>query len=217
MDLLVPLLLFLLSRADKNNNAAPPAAPPGAPPWYPWAQPGQGWGGSWYGPWTQYYPAPGYPAQQPPPAGPPPFFPPQQPPAAGPPGPWLPPWVAAGGGGVVVGPGGVAAGAGGGAVAPAWPFPPGGQPLSPPRPYRRIRTGDTGYGLAQKATGSGGRWRELLAENPELSTYTDAKGATQIRPWAIGQKIYLPADWAKIADGAEAPKPVVLTDAKKAG
>jgi len=62
-----------------------------------------------------------------------------------------------------------------------------------------------------------------LEVNPELSTYTDSKKQTQIKPWQVGQKIYLPPGWEKIADGIEPGVPLTpptppgtLTDAKKA-
>jgi hypothetical protein len=58
-----------------------------------------------------------------------------------------------------------------------------------------IRSGDTGFGIAQKLTGSGNRWREILAANPGMTTYTAANGSTQIKPWAIGQRITIPTSW----------------------
>ena len=201
MDILLPLLLFLWARdRDRDRDRAPGYPVPG-PQGYPIPQ---WWGGAWYGPWTQTYPQPqpsGGSGQQPPtpqvtPTWP---WPGQQPP---PPQQQQPPppigvW-GQGGGGIAIGP------------VPPWPGPGSGVPTGPARPWRRIRSGDTGYGLAQRATGVGGRWRELLEVNPELSTYTDAKKQTQIKPWQVGQKIYLPPGWEKIADGIEpgAPLPV---------
>lgn len=58
-----------------------------------------------------------------------------------------------------------------------------------------IKSGDYASGLAQKKTGNAGRWRELLASNPEMTTYTDSKGQTQIKPWQVGQVIVLPPGW----------------------
>lgn len=59
-----------------------------------------------------------------------------------------------------------------------------------------IRSGDYPSGLSQRKTGDAGRWRELLTANPDMTTYTDSNGATQIRPWQVGQIIVLPAGWA---------------------
>lgn len=87
------------------------------------------------------------------------------------------------------------------------PPPPEGGPVVPwlpptttavPVPAARtyvLRSGDYGSGLAKKATGDAGRWKELLAANPEMSTYTDSKGQTQIKPWKVGQKIVVPPGW----------------------
>lgn len=58
-----------------------------------------------------------------------------------------------------------------------------------------LKSGDYGSGLAQKATGNAGRWKELLTVNPEMKTYTDNKNQTQIKPWAVGQKIVVPPGW----------------------
>jgi nucleoid-associated protein YgaU len=97
-----------------------------------------------------------------------------------------------------------------------WPVPSQGVPVSPPRPFYRIKIGDFGSGLAKRATGNAGRWRELLEANPELSTYTDDKGATQIRPWKIGQKLMLPAGWEKLTEGIQAPQVVPIDEVRKA-
>ena len=75
------------------------------------------------------------------------------------------------------------------------------QPTTPqPQPGQLqtyvIKSGDYASGLAKKKTGDGSRWREILAVNPEMSTYTDKKGATQIRPWNVGQTMFLPPGWA---------------------
>lgn len=199
--LLLALLAFMASRRDGGGSPPPP-------PSYPWQQPGQGWGGTWYGPWTAYYPAPGAPPAGPPAGGPPPFFPPQMPPAV-PPTPYQPPApVAWPWGGITAGGAGYVAPIPPGGGAPSWPT--GGQPVTPPRPWRRIRSGDTGSGLSLKATGTSGRWRELLEANPGMTTYTAANGSTQLKPWDVGQRIYLPADWTKVADGLEPPQLVPL-------
>lgn len=58
-----------------------------------------------------------------------------------------------------------------------------------------IRTGDFPSGIAKKLTGNGGRWKELLAVNPGMTTYTDSNGATQIKPWAVGQSVNVPPAW----------------------
>lgn len=217
MDLLLPLLIFLWSR-DRDRQAQPPQPPTWGQP-YPYPQP---WGGAWYGPWTQTYPQPPAPQGQttspgwPQPSGgsvpwmAPPI--PPIPPQPTPPGPTPGIWVWGQGGVGPVPP------------IPPWPGPGQGQPptVGPARPWRRIKSGDTGYGLAQRATGAGGRWRELLEVNPELTTYTDNKKQTQIRPWAVGQKIFLPLDWAKVADGIEPGLPLTpptppgtLTEARR--
>lgn len=75
------------------------------------------------------------------------------------------------------------------------------QPTTPqPQPGQLqtyvIKSGDYASGLAKKKTGDGSRWREILTVNPEMSTYTDKKGATQIRPWNVGQTMFLPPGWA---------------------
>lgn len=100
---------------------------------------------------------------------------------------------------------------------------PGGGPVTPPGPppvaARRtyvIRAGDTAYGLSQRYTGDGNRWREILTANPSLKTVqvphvtfdddsaghdADSGGGskttyiTQIRPWNPGQTINLPDGW----------------------
>jgi nucleoid-associated protein YgaU len=71
-----------------------------------------------------------------------------------------------------------------------------------------IRSGDTGFGLAKRATGDGTRWKEILAANPQLHTETmdvpqitkDAPAGkmvktTFIKPWAPGQVITVPPGW----------------------
>lgn len=76
--------------------------------------------------------------------------------------------------------------------------PPQGQPPATSSGTYMIRSGDTGYGLAQRATGNGGRWKEILAANPTLKTYTmtvNGVSDTQITPWNIGQTINVPAGW----------------------
>lgn len=81
-------------------------------------------------------------------------------------------------------------------VSPTTPPTPG--PTTPPAPAPQtyvIKSGDYASGMAKKRTGDAGRWREILAVNPEMSTYTDSKGATQIRPWKVGQTIFLPPGW----------------------
>jgi len=49
--------------------------------------------------------------------------------------------------------------------------------------------------VAQWYTGDGSRWKELLSSNAGWSTYKDAKGYTQIKPWRVGQDIQLPRTW----------------------
>jgi len=214
-SLIIPLLLMLLRDRDRPQQAQP-AQPPYPPPPYSYPPQPWVWGGAWTGPW-------GYPQPQSPPSQPPPQ---QQPPPAW---PGVNQWAQGGmpqGGAPWPWPVGIWAQGGAGPVPPIppWPGPGQGQPptTGPARPWRRIRSGDTGYGLAQRATGAGGRWRELLDVNPELTTYTDAKKQTQIKPWQVGQKIYLPPGWERVADGIEPGVPLTpptppgtLTDAKK--
>lgn len=69
-----------------------------------------------------------------------------------------------------------------------------------------IRSGDTGFGIAKKVTNDGSRWKEILPVNPGMSTYTDSNGATQIKPWKIGQRVILPPSWL----GTAAPVPAQL-------
>jgi nucleoid-associated protein YgaU len=64
-----------------------------------------------------------------------------------------------------------------------------------------IRSGDFPSGVAQKVTGNAGRWKEILASNPTMTTYTDANGSTQIKPWQVGQTFVVPDAWV----GATAP------------
>jgi len=71
-----------------------------------------------------------------------------------------------------------------------------------------LRSGDTGFGLAQKLTGNGNRWREILAVNPGMSTFTAANGSTQIKPWQIGQRITIPNSWLGTAVPVASP-PVI--------
>lgn len=73
--------------------------------------------------------------------------------------------------------------------------PPGGGVITPTAYVYTIKTGDYPSGLAAKATGNGGRWRELLAANPEMSTYTDNKNQTQIKPWQPGYTFKVPPGW----------------------
>ncbi len=71
-----------------------------------------------------------------------------------------------------------------------------------------IKSGDTGFGIAKKVTGDGNRWREIIPVNPGMSTYTDKNGATQIKPWQIGQRISLPPSWLGSATPLPAPLPI---------
>lgn len=80
----------------------------------------------------------------------------------------------------------------GGAI--PWTTPTTAVPVPAVRTYT-LKSGDYGSGLAQRATGNAGRWKELLTANPEMTTYTDSKGQTQIKPWAVGQKIVVPNGW----------------------
>jgi len=81
-------------------------------------------------------------------------------------------------------------------------------PPTPAAATYTLRSGDTGFGLAQRATGNGGRWKEILAANPQLKTETinvpkvtpDAPAGkmvptTFIKPWQPGQIITVPPGW----------------------
>jgi hypothetical protein len=67
-----------------------------------------------------------------------------------------------------------------------------------------IRSGDTPSAIAQKMTGSAGRWREMLAVNPKLRV-VDVGGVTQVQPFIPGQRLTLPTSWL----GTAAPAPQV--------
>ena len=66
-----------------------------------------------------------------------------------------------------------------------------------------IKLGDTGSKLAQIYTGDGNRWRELIGQRAEppgkpqtpLTSYLGASGFWQLKPWKVGMRIFLPADW----------------------
>ena len=81
---------------------------------------------------------------------------------------------------------------GGGAV--PWTMPTTTTPAPVAKTYS-IKSGDYPSGLSKKATGDAGRWRELMTVNPEMKTYTDNKNQTQIKPWAVNQKIVVPPGW----------------------
>lgn len=183
MNFILGLLFGLLARQAKGEKPPPGVEiPPGGAGW-PWPTPGGGGPpqappGTWPS-WPASWPA-GFPWGQPgsPPAGnkpPPPDggglpFPVEIPPVFGkfPGGP----------------PGG----------APPGGAPPGGVVVPTAYTYT-IKSGDYPSGLAAKATGNGGRWRELLAANPEMTTYQDAKGQTQIKPWNVGYTFKVPPGW----------------------
>ena len=110
------------------------------------------------------------------------------------------PWPFPTGGGIpgTLPGGGGAPGGGGGAPGGGAPGGGGGGGAPPPASAKHtIVWGDTGSGLAKRYTGNAGRWKEILAANPGMTTYTDSGGATQIKPWQIGQVINLPPGWAK--------------------
>jgi nucleoid-associated protein YgaU len=70
-----------------------------------------------------------------------------------------------------------------------------------------IRNGDFPSGVAQKLTGNGGRWKEILSVNPNMSVFTDSKGQTQIKPWNVGQTFNVPPDWVGAAKPTTTPVP----------
>jgi nucleoid-associated protein YgaU len=77
------------------------------------------------------------------------------------------------------------------------------EPVPPPpaateRTYT-IKAGDYPSGLAKRATGDAGRWREILPLNPALRVTQgktpDGRDATYVVPWQPGQRIKVPAAW----------------------
>jgi nucleoid-associated protein YgaU len=74
-----------------------------------------------------------------------------------------------------------------------------------------IRSGEGAYQIAKKVTGNGARWKEILAVNPGLKTYTAADGSTQIKPWSVGQRITLPPSWLGTAAPVVVMPPIVVT------
>jgi len=66
---------------------------------------------------------------------------------------------------------------------------------APPQGVYTIKSGDFPSGLAAKATGDAGRWREIRDNNPGMTIVTDAKGQTQLNPWNVGDTINVPAGW----------------------
>lgn len=90
--------------------------------------------------------------------------------------------------------------------APAPPGVPAPGPAPVPAPATlatyTLRSGDTGYALAQRGTGDGGRWKEILGANPNIKTVQDRDpdtGAivrTTLKPWNPGQVINVPAGWS---------------------
>lgn len=63
-----------------------------------------------------------------------------------------------------------------------------------------IKSGDTGVGLAKRATGDSNRWREILKANPTYKAVTAPSPTTglpttQIVPWNIGQVMNVPPGW----------------------
>jgi nucleoid-associated protein YgaU len=67
-----------------------------------------------------------------------------------------------------------------------------------------IKSGDTPFGLATRATGQGSRWTELRPPNPELKTVQTKDPdsgkviATHLVPFNPGQVIKLPSTWPVI-------------------
>jgi hypothetical protein len=92
---------------------------------------------------------------------------------------------------------------------PATPPPATPPPAPPAAPATyKIAKGDTPFAVAQKFTGAGNRWKELLAVNPSLSTETidvptqtkahpegEMVRTTFVRPFDPGQVLTLPASW----------------------
>lgn len=67
-----------------------------------------------------------------------------------------------------------------------------------------IRSGESPFAIAQKLTGNGNRWREILAVNPGLKVVQ--KGSTTlVQPFNPGQRITIPASW--LGTAAPVPKP----------
>jgi nucleoid-associated protein YgaU len=87
-------------------------------------------------------------------------------------------------------------------------IPPIAPPVVPPAPVATsgtytVKDGDFPIKIAQKLTGDGNRWRELIAANPEKKTRPDGAFATLFP----GEVLKLPASWAK---PGPAPAPLPL-------
>ncbi len=77
-------------------------------------------------------------------------------------------------------------------------IPPIAPPIVPPAPVATsgtyvVKAGDFPIKIAQKLTGDGNRWHELIAANPEKKTRPDGAFATLFP----GEILKLPASWAK--------------------
>ena len=73
-----------------------------------------------------------------------------------------------------------------------------------------IKAGDTPAGIAQRYTGTAGRWRELagrpVTPGGRLVAYTDqASGYEQLKPWKVGSRISIPLTWPIVPMGGGLP------------
>lgn len=73
-----------------------------------------------------------------------------------------------------------------------------------------IRSGDSPFAIAQKLTGQGNRWREILTVNPSLKV-TTKNGTTLVTPFNPGQRITIPTSWLGTAAPANVNIPPVVT------
>jgi hypothetical protein len=67
-----------------------------------------------------------------------------------------------------------------------------------------IRSGDSPFAIAQKLTGQGARWKEILPVNPTLKVVQKG-GTTLVQPFNPGQRITIPTSW--LGTAAPAPRP----------
>lgn len=70
-----------------------------------------------------------------------------------------------------------------------------------------VRYGDIPYHLAEYYTGTGSRFSELKALNPQMGPLVTVSGVSNYQNWAPGLKILIPASWAPL----DKPLPVPLS------
>lgn len=74
-----------------------------------------------------------------------------------------------------------------------------------------IRQNDWPYTVAEKVSGSGGRYLEIAAVNPGMRVITDSKGNKNLSPWKVGQRVQLPPSWlATLVPVPGSPSPAVI-------